>query len=408
MTSLYSVDDNHPSTLIMSLCQNKSLLTMMDYGETSNNTNSNHNSSDSNCMNNSHTSIDNSNSDNNTSGNSNNNNNTNNNNRLEMMIVPTIYAVAIVGGCIANGALITLLCKNRRQKYNSTGILVLNLAIADLLFLLFWVPFHTIIYTLSIWPFGDFMCRFIHYMQFSSMFANVFTLTAMAVNRYVAIRFPIWTRLRRNHKDVVIISLVIWIVALCLGIPSSLIYTTVEYQGNFYCTDSFQDKRHLRPTFFLLNFLIGYVIPLSTILILSTLTVCNMWNSTNMEGINAAESLRNKRRATKIVISLVLVFACMWFPYHLFWIWVNYFHDSFEWSYAFYYFQVFAYLLAFTNSALNPLVYAFCSETFRKKLCIWSKRKQDHSLLSHSRLTNYSIRSIPQNTQEIPMDKISL
>ncbi|GAB1604913.1 galanin receptor type 3-like [Argonauta hians] len=327
-----------------------------------------------------------------------------------MYVVPSIYAVAIVGGCVANGVLILLLCKNRRQRCSSTSILVLNLAIADLLFLLFWVPFHTIIYTISVWPFGDFMCRFIHYMQYSSMFADVFTLTAMSVNRYVAIRYPIWTRLRRrNGKDIIIISIIIWTVSLCLGIPSALIYGTVQYRGNFYCIGNFQDKRHLRPTFFLVNFLICYVIPLSTIFVLSILTVHNMWNTAKMEGINVTESLRNKRRATKIVISLVLMFACMWFPYHLFWIWANYFQGSFKKSYAFYYFHVFACLFAFTNSALNPLIYAFCSENFRKTLRNWPRRQQQRvTIVSHLKLANNSTRSLPQNTQEIPMHKISL
>lgn len=81
--------------------------------------------------------------------------------KLEMFIVPSIYAVVIIGGCVANSFLIVVLYRNRRINRHSTGILMLNLAFADLLFLLFWVPFHTIIYTISYWPFGDFMCRYV-------------------------------------------------------------------------------------------------------------------------------------------------------------------------------------------------------------------------------------------------------
>lgn len=240
------------------------------------------------------------------------------------------------------------------------------------------------------------------------MFASIFTLAAMAVERYSAIRFPIWTKFVRNPKTATVISMSIWLASLCLGVPAAIVYTVFEYEGVYYCADSFGESHHLRPTFFLVLFLIGYVIPLSTIFILSTLTVCSLWSATGPEGINVGVSMRSKKRATKIVISLVLVFACMWFPYHLNWIWVNYFGSSFTNSYFFYYFQVFAYLFAFTNSALNPLVYAFCSENFRKRLCRCSQPSiETRSATFHSRLAESSERSLPQFSQEMLMHRIA-
>jgi len=47
------------------------------------------------------------------------------------------------------------------QMRSTTNILIINLAVADLLFVIFCVPFTAADYIFDSWPFGDFWCRFV-------------------------------------------------------------------------------------------------------------------------------------------------------------------------------------------------------------------------------------------------------
>jgi hypothetical protein len=294
---------------------------------------------------------------------------------LERIIVPVIFAVVILTGCVGNSLVIVVLMRNHRQQMRvSTNVLMLNLAVADMLFLIFCIPFHAIIYTKPDWPFGDFMCRFVHLMQFSSMFSSIFTLVAMAVDRYLAVRFPIHTKLIRSTSAAIGVCVAIWIASFCIALPGPIFYTVKRYTQYGpvpieICADDWGNRRCDRPTFFLIVFLLGYAVPLLTIFVLSILTVINLWKGQAPVRTNMVESIRNKRKVTRLVIVLVVVFGICWLPYHIAWIWVNYFPETFQNTYSFYYFRVFSYVLSYANSAMNPVIYALLSENFRKYLC---------------------------------------
>lgn len=291
----------------------------------------------------------------------------------ERIVVPVIFSIVIVGGCIGNTMVLTVLVKHRHNMRNSTNILMLNLAVADMLFLVFCIPFHAVIYSIPSWPFGEFMCKFVHLMQYSSMIASVFTLVGMAADRYLVVRYPIHTKFLRNPTAATFVCVAIWIASLSFAIPAPIFYTVKTYimcSGSLnVCADDWGSKVSDRPTFFLLLFLLGYAIPLLAIFVLSVLMVINLWANHAPNRTNMVESVRNKRKATRLVIVLVVVFGVSWLPYHISWIWSNYFQSTFQNTYVFYYFRVFSSVISYANCGINPVIYAFLSENFRKSLC---------------------------------------
>lgn len=44
---------------------------------------------------------------------------------------------------------------------STTNLLIINLAAADLLFVVFCVPFTAVDYVLPEWPFGEYWCKFV-------------------------------------------------------------------------------------------------------------------------------------------------------------------------------------------------------------------------------------------------------
>ena len=68
---------------------------------------------------------------------------------------------------------------------NTTNLLILNLAVADLLFLLVCVPATASDYILMFWPFGLTWCRTVQYIIYVTAYVSIYTLVLMAGDRSV-------------------------------------------------------------------------------------------------------------------------------------------------------------------------------------------------------------------------------
>ena len=76
---------------------------------------------------------------------------------------------------------------------------------------------------------------------------------------------------------------------------------------------------------------------------------------------------RQRRKITYMVLTVVIVFTVCWFPFHLVNLWQRV-GQSYPVSKAGKNLKIFARVLAYSNSCLNPFVYAFMGENFRKYL----------------------------------------
>ena len=71
------------------------------------------------------------------------------------------------------------------QMRNTTNLLILNLAVADLLFILVCVPATASDYILMFWPFGLTWCRTVQYIIYVTAYVSIYTLVLMAGDRSV-------------------------------------------------------------------------------------------------------------------------------------------------------------------------------------------------------------------------------
>ncbi|XP_074650315.1 galanin receptor 2a-like [Tubulanus polymorphus] len=288
---------------------------------------------------------------------------------VERIIVPVIFSLVIVFGSIGNMLVIFVVIRNKNHQRNTTNMFILNLSVADLTFLVFCVPFHTAVYALPQWPFGQFMCKFVHLVQYSSMITSVFTLVAMSTDRYLAVAHPLLTKHIRTPRKAFITIVIIWILALAMATPWPIyyyvkVYTNFGPQPLSICADNWGSLKR-RQIYFLFLFLFAYAIPLVTITIFTTLMVKQLWSIEHPEP-NYRGHLKTKRRVTLMVIIMVIAFLVCWFPYHLTWMWLSFFRNSWDRSKKFYSLQVFSHVLSYANSSMNPIIYAFLSVNFRR------------------------------------------
>lgn len=113
----------------------------------------------------------------------------------------------------------------------ATNIYIFNLALADTLVLL-TLPFQGTDVLLGFWPFGNALCKTVIAIDYYNMFTSTFTLTAMSVDRYVAICHPIRALDVRTSSKAQAVNVAIWAMASVVGVPVAIMGSAqVEDEG---------------------------------------------------------------------------------------------------------------------------------------------------------------------------------
>lgn len=124
--------------------------------------------------------------------------------------VPIIFGLIVVVGFIGNALVVVVVAANQQMR-NTTNLLIINLALADLLFIVFCVPFTAADYALPFWPFGDVWCKIVQYLVFVTAYASVYTLVLMSLDRYLAVVHPIASMSVRTEANTYLAIAVTWV-----------------------------------------------------------------------------------------------------------------------------------------------------------------------------------------------------
>ncbi|XP_070183833.1 allatostatin-A receptor-like [Littorina saxatilis] len=253
---------------------------------------------------------------------------------------------------------------------NTTNILILSLAVADLLFIVFCVPFTAASYAMPVWPFGDVWCRVVQYLIYVSAYGSVYTLVLMSVDRYLAVVHAIRSINIRTEYNTWLAVGVVWAVIMLSNIPLLFEYGILNYmhmgEDRSTCTNLVHIIDQQRGKIFVSCFMtFGYVVPLSVVCCLYGLMLKRLLYGVVPGGGNQSqESIRAKKRVTRMVIIVVIIFAVCWLPIQIILMMQSFKIYPGE---AFYiWLQLVSNCLAYMNSCVNPFLYAFLSENFRR------------------------------------------
>ncbi|PSN49608.1 Allatostatin-A receptor [Blattella germanica] len=223
---------------------------------------------------------------------------------------------------------------------STTNLLIINLAVADLLFIVFCVPFTATDYVLPFWPFGDVWCKIVQYLIVVTAYASVYTLVLMSLDRFLAVVHPIKSMSIRTERNALAAIGVTWIVILIVSLPVYVSHGEIVF------------------------FATSYVTPLALICGLYLCMLLRLWRGVAPGGHVSAESRRGKKRVTRMVVVVVLIFAICWFPIQI--ILVLKSEDMYEITNTSVMIQIVSQVMAYMNSCVNPILYAFLSDHFRK------------------------------------------
>lgn len=156
-----------------------------------------------------------------------------------MILSIVILSLTFLLGLPGNGLVLWIAGLKMRRTVNT--IWFLNLTLADFLCCLS-LPFSLAHLVLQgHWPYGWLLCKIIPSVILLNMFASVFLLTAISLDRCLLVRKPIWCQNHRNVKTAFIICACIWISAFVMCMPVFIYRSTFPMNNHSVCSYDFGD-----------------------------------------------------------------------------------------------------------------------------------------------------------------------
>ncbi|XP_006113753.2 chemerin-like receptor 1 [Pelodiscus sinensis] len=282
-----------------------------------------------------------------------------------------IYSIAFVLGVTGNGLVIFI--TSFRMKRTVNTIWFLNLAVADFIFT-FFLPLSVAYIAMDFhWPFGLAMCKINSAMAFFNLYASVYLLMVISIDRCISVTLPVWAQNYRTPRLALLVALAVWVLALVLCSPNLYFRHTGPSPNNkdiihcYYNFNTTPDGATLeeseRITYMnhqamtISHFVFGFLIPFAVIVCCYGAILVRLRRG----------HMTRSSKPLKVITTMIVAFFLCWFPYHVFSFlelhWTESLHTAIIIG------RPLTASLAFINSCLNPILYVFMGHNFKEKLC---------------------------------------
>ncbi|PAV61404.1 hypothetical protein WR25_05143 isoform A [Diploscapter pachys] len=275
-----------------------------------------------------------------------------------------------------------------RDMRTISNIYILNLAIADLVFLS-GTPVVLYQATQKNWMFGSLLCRVFFSVNGVTQFASSAFIAVLSFDRFLAVCRPLTSSSWRSTNTAILLSLLTWAMII-LEMTPLLIFTKVVkyYEGTevsqkcmlFFGKEEFDplQAKNEEVENYLANiiassrffitycFTLSYLLPLVGIWCFYSGIIFTMWQRRRSLYLKRKITKRKTTKVTLLGLAIAISYTTCWLP---FWFvqfsivanadWIENIKLLKIMSYA-------AFALQYINAAANPFLYVFLSDAFRR------------------------------------------
>ena len=284
-----------------------------------------------------------------------------------------ILAVSLM----ANSFIVLIVCKTPTLR-KPINYFIANMAISDLLFSIFWLPKNlSLLRTNQSWliggKFGQALCKLAPFFGDVSTIVSIQNLVLIAVDRFVAVVFPLRSPLIRS-KLCPFFILGTWIVAAAVVSPHLFTYQLVEHSEKMFCVmrwkKAFGESSSL--TYYVLvgSILFRYLLVMLLISLYSIIIIKLKTQKHPGEQSENTQQQRNRRNRNvlQLSIAIVLVFVFCWLPFTTNLLIIGYRATSIHFSSGFWLYYDVTYYMAVGYCAINPIICFAFSSNYREGL----------------------------------------
>ena len=302
------------------------------------------------------------------------------NTRRKLMLSLDIFIFFI--GFFGNGSVIFITLRHKGLR-TIPNFLITNLALGDLMMIIF-VVFINILYPLlpAVHPYTYHYCEFFFFIQFWSLGVSVLTLTALSVDRYTTVAYPMHKQ--RIAKRLTIWTVIgIWLVSFIVVCPW---FTLIDNTSCWFA------ENKSSAAYLISLVMILYILPTIIMVVCYFFTARRLMQrneSLNLDPRGGNKQQKKRSRLSVIVLIMTILFVlCSTLIYV--WLITYYFAPNHRFATNMVLKEIKAILLKL-NSIINPVILYLMSTTYRRYfmyhfLCIKlsSKRKNQSVMLTHA------------------------
>ncbi|PAV74161.1 hypothetical protein WR25_01603 isoform B [Diploscapter pachys] len=277
------------------------------------------------------------------------------------------------------------------------------------------------------------MCYVSFLVQGASLIWLPFTLTGIAVDRYLLVASPF--RRQMSMKTCVLVIIGIWVGSFAVLGPYVSHVNYIEMFGCAFCIEDWKNEEGYRMLYGLCILLVRSALPLSII------SIChwriarilhqqnNKFKTMRSNSISSqSNEIRRRQRLQTLLLAMCLIFAFSSLPMDMFSViqdWTMYKRSGNDGrtkhqshpipDYLMHFIFYFFHWLAMSGSILNPLVYAYFNENFRRHIQLCCVDFRNNGSFKHgfytvitpnalqARLENTTPRNllVPEETQQL-------
>ncbi|XP_049823495.1 somatostatin receptor type 2-like isoform X1 [Aethina tumida] len=295
-----------------------------------------------------------------------------------------LFCVVCFVGLVGNTLVIYVVIRFSKMQ-TVTNMYIVNLAIADECFLI-GLPFLIATMIRGSWIFGHIACKAYMISTSINQFTSSIFLCVMSADRYIAVCHPISSPRWRTPFISKVVSLLAWTTSILLIIP--IINHAREVGGapdHMSCVIMFRDLDDgqanmsnitnssmldtdsqgmpIETIYARYIFTFSFCIPLCLILLFYFRVVMKLRNVGPKN--KSKEKKRSHRKVTNLVLTVITVYVICWLPYWVMQLANKPVEDASEQKLRIA-MHLLTSCLSYSNSAINPILYAFLSDNFKK------------------------------------------
>lgn len=281
-----------------------------------------------------------------------------------------VYSVVFIFGLTLNLTALVIFSRNCKSRSHTT-VYMIHLAFADIL-LVCTLPVR-IYYHGGLGNPNQKFCNFTGLILLSNMYGTIFLLMCISFDRCIAVCFPLSSRVHEGRKKAWCVCLGIWILTTVTSLP---IYFKDKFSGNFpecknsMCFGNFP-KYATQTSALISTLIVGFGIPL-TVMILSS---WGLIRAISKSPAVQTSDLVDSRRIKRMIITNLAIFLFCFLPYHVMLVLLNAYEAPQNSSSSLLTAYQYSLMIACLNAMLDPLVYYFTTETFRRKMDVGAVRR---------------------------------
>ncbi|XP_013417869.1 allatostatin-A receptor-like [Lingula anatina] len=274
------------------------------------------------------------------------------------ILIPVLYAFVLLIGVAGNAMVIYVILANKYMR-TCANMLFLNLAVSDLLFLVFCIPLEAAyVITKYQLELGNLACKMLKYTTFVCTTVGAYSLAAICVFRCRAVVSPIRASQFLTTRHSLSTTVVIWVTILAVNSP-----VAVYYNERIGCSIEVATELEF---VLLLSLMVGvdFLLPVAIVVIATVVIVIEVKKCKFSTEEQLLLVHGYSRKVTALAIAVAGVFVVCWGPFNFLFVYISCGGGGDQKVMGI--LNISALFLAYSNSCLNPIIYNFASKEFRK------------------------------------------